>query len=106
MLRKVLSAAVGLSFSLPYLLDGTPELPETKRNAICILYPNGSNVRGLVSFSQENILSPTKIAVSVRGLNPNGKHGIHIHEFGDLTEGCVTAGPHYNPTKKTHGSPF
>jgi Cu-Zn family superoxide dismutase len=41
----------------------------------------------------------------VQGLNPKGKHGFHIHEFGDLTEGCATAGPHYNPHNSTHGGP-
>lgn len=28
---------------------------------------------------------------------------MHIHEFGDLTEGCKSAGSHYNPHAKTHG---
>lgn len=63
-------------------------------------------MRGVASFSQENLLSPVKIAVVVKGLNPNSKHGIHIHEYGDLTEGCVTAGAHFNPEKKNHGGPF
>ena len=39
----------------------------------------------------------------MRGLNPNSLHGFHIHEFGDLSEGCKTAGPHYNPFRKDHG---
>lgn len=105
MIRKALSLVVASSF-LPLLALDEQTAPDTKRHAICILYPNDSNVRGLASFSQDSINSPTKIACSVKGLNPNQKHGIHIHEFGDLTEGCATAGPHYNPHNKKHGGPF
>ena len=38
----------------------------------------------------------------IKGLK-DGLHGIHIHEFGNLTNGCTTAGGHYNPFKKNHG---
>ena len=79
---------------------------DVTRNAICILHPDGdSNTHGVVSFSQPDFSSPTKIVANVRGLNPNAFHGFHIHQFGDLTEGCKTAGPHFNPHGKNHGGP-
>jgi Cu-Zn family superoxide dismutase len=62
-------------------------------------------VKGLVSFQQDSIDQPTRISATVQGLPPNSKHGFHIHEFGDLTEGCKSAGSHYNPLGKTHGGP-
>ena len=105
MFRKTFGLAVTSTFTSLFLLD-QQNAPDTKRHAICILYPNNSNTRGVASFSQDNINSATKIAVSVKGLSPNGKHGIHIHEFGDLTEGCATAGAHYNPLNKKQGGPF
>ncbi len=77
-----------------------------KRSAICILFPdNGSSVTGLVSFHQESFEEKVKIVANVRGLNPNSLHGIHIHQYGDLSQGCITAGPHFNPFNKVHGGP-
>ena len=46
----------------------------------------------------------TKITGTVTGLAP-GNHGFHIHQFGDYSAGCVSAGPHFNPAGKEHGSP-
>ncbi|CAD8069792.1 unnamed protein product [Paramecium sonneborni] len=77
------------------------------RHALCILFPDfNSGVNGVVSFSQEHINSKTKIAAVVRGLKPNSLHGIHIHEYGDLSNGCTTAGSHYNPFGHDHGGPL
>lgn len=34
-----------------------------------------------------------------------GFHGLHIHECGDISNGCESLGPHYNPRCARHGSP-
>ena len=33
-------------------------------------------------------------------------HGFHIHQFGDLTNGFINAGNHFNPFNKSHGGPI
>ncbi len=103
MFKKLLPVSLALT---PSLLSDSNPIP-TPLSALCILYPDGnSKVHGLVSFHQENYTAPTKISAVVENLKPNSLHGFHIHEFGDLTQGCTTAGPHYNPFSKTHGHPL
>jgi len=46
----------------------------------------------------------TVIHGEVEGL-PAGLHGFHVHAFGDVTGGCATTGPHFNPFGKQHGAP-
>ena len=38
----------------------------------------------------------TLMSGEVTGLTP-GLHGIHVHTFGDLSDGCASTGGHYNP---------
>jgi len=76
----------------------------TPVNAICILKPdNNSGVSGTVTFSQSK-KNETNIHADVQGLKP-GLHGFHVHEYGDLRQGCQTAKAHYNPFTKNHGAP-
>ena len=72
--------------------------------AVCVMKPDGeNNVHGLVKFVQTEG-QQVKITAEITALTP-GLHGFHIHEFGNLIEGCKSAGPHYNPFGKEHGGP-
>lgn len=64
---------------------------------------SSQGVTGTVRFVQQEG-QKIRIQAEVAGLAP-GLHGFHIHEWGNLTNGCVTAGPHYNPMGKVHGGP-
>ena len=46
----------------------------------------------------------THVTGEVTGL-VQGEHGFHIHQFGDYSEGCISAGSHFNPSGKNHGGP-
>lgn len=64
-----------------------------------------SKITGTVTFEQANESSPTTVSWNITGHDPNAERGMHIHQFGDNTNGCTSAGPHYNPFGKTHGAP-
>ncbi|CAL8577212.1 Superoxide dismutase [Cu-Zn] [Xanthoria parietina] len=64
-----------------------------------------SNVKGTVTFEQASEQSPTTISYDIQGNDPSAKRGMHVHQFGDNTNGCTSAGPHFNPFSKEHGAP-
>ncbi|GFS09531.1 superoxide dismutase [Cu-Zn] [Elysia marginata] len=81
--------------------------------ATCLIRPptDTSPVGGVVSFYQGSDVDDVLITVKISGLEPlaedsnNLKHGFHIHQWGDITGGCLSTGGHYNPTDKNHGAP-
>ncbi|KAH0471025.1 hypothetical protein IEQ34_000748 [Dendrobium chrysotoxum] len=73
------------------------------KEAVAVL-KGSSQVEGIVTLFQENDGSPTTVKVRVSGLTP-GPHGFHVHDYGDITNGCISTGSHFNPNKMTHGAP-
>ncbi len=73
--------------------------------AVCVLHPTkGSEVHGTVTF--EAVEKGIRVVADVSGLKP-GKHGFHIHEFGDCSSDSATsAGGHFNPTGMPHSMPM
>eukprot|EP00735_Rhodelphis_limneticus_P008942 TRINITY_DN2407_c0_g1::TRINITY_DN2407_c0_g1_i1::g.9013::m.9013 TRINITY_DN2407_c0_g1::TRINITY_DN2407_c0_g1_i1::g.9013 ORF type:complete len:164 (-),score=50.15,sp/O73872/SODC_DANRE/61.84/1e-60,Sod_Cu/PF00080.15/7.5e-48 TRINITY_DN2407_c0_g1_i1:413-874(-) len=69
-----------------------------------VAYLVGASCKATVRFEQEAEDKPTTVSVEASGLKA-GDHGFHIHAFGDLTNGCISAGPHFNPDNKSHGAP-
>ncbi len=74
------------------------------QTAKSVLHPTkGNQVTGTVTFTVVD--GGVRVVADLEGLKP-GEHGFHIHEFGDCSapDGS-SAGGHFNPTKKHHGSP-
>jgi len=59
--------------------------------------------KGLITLHQDTP-ELCEIRYKITGLEV-GEHGFHIHEFADFSEGCKSAGPHYNPHLRQHGGP-
>jgi Cu-Zn family superoxide dismutase len=79
-------------------------LTKDPRTTVAVLRGD-AGVSGVVKFSQESENAPTIIEYEVQHTDANAERGMHIHEFGDNTNGCTSAGPHFNPFGKTHGAP-
>ena len=56
---------------------------------------------GFVKFEQKK--DYIKVTGHIEGLKKNSAHAIHVHEYGDLSDGCNSACAHFNPFKKQHG---
>jgi copper chaperone for superoxide dismutase len=74
---------------------------ESTNAAVAQLF--GGVVKGVVRFSQDD-KGACIIDGTIDGLAP-GYHGLHVHECGDISQGCESVGGHYNPKNVRHGSP-
>ncbi|HEX6985360.1 MAG TPA: superoxide dismutase family protein [Planctomycetaceae bacterium] len=80
---------------------------ERPTKAVAVLFPVGdSGVSGVLTIEQQG-RDRVSIGGTVRGLEPNSRHGFHIHEFGDLRdlEKGRSVGDHFAPHGSPHGRP-
>ncbi|CAF0875410.1 unnamed protein product [Didymodactylos carnosus] len=75
-----------------------------KLQAVAVLHDQQNGVQGYVDFSQSADGTVT-ISGEIKGIPDKSKRGFHIHEFGDTTNGCTSAGAHFNPDKNDHAGP-
>ena len=68
--------------------------------AVAVMAPNDNGVDGVVRFRDTG--KGVEINYDITGM-ADGEHGFHIHEYGDLTDGCQSACAHFNPFGTTHG---
>ena len=73
------------------------------KNAICVLTNTTiDSIEGTIKLSEQD--NGSLIDINIKGLPP-GLHGFHIHNKGNLTDGCKSLCSHFNPFDKNHGGP-
>lgn len=76
--------------------------PEPSWRALAILIPDSStnnssdnnDIKGQIVFHQWSPNNFVRITINATGI-PYGKHAVHIHFYGDISQGCKSTGPHY-----------
>ncbi|XP_059152182.1 LIM domain-containing protein A-like [Physella acuta] len=63
------------------------------------------NIKGFPVAEQNKTLDNQTLSDgrNNEGLTLTQKHGIHVHEFGDFSQGCASFGGHFNPFGHSHG---
>jgi Cu-Zn family superoxide dismutase len=85
----------------------------TFTSAVCIVAPSGptsQNVNGWVRFDQATAAGPTTVTAMITGFTKDSIHGLHIHQWGDMSAlDSTSAGPHYTgvtyDATQTHSIP-
>lgn len=95
----IVLATMGVSAQGPAMSMDAPG------KAVAVLIPTkGSSVMGTVTFIK--VEKGTRVQAALSGV-PAGKHGFHVHEFGDASSpDGKAAGSHFDPKMaKKHGDP-
>ncbi len=108
-MKRSITLGLVLAFALVVATDSLDAADVTTENAlassaaVCVIVPVGDHqVSGTLRFVQDG--DTVHITGTVKGLSP-GKHGFHVHEFGDVsgTKNGKSTGGHYNPEGTKHG---
>src|SRR5437016_9160495 len=107
-MNSVRASLIGLMFLSFAGLLALAQTPAAKSavslKGISVLHPTaGNKVSGTVTFTP--VTDGVRVHAEIAGLTP-GKHGFHIHEFGDCSAAdAISAGAHFNPNNQPHAGP-
>lgn len=102
-MKRIALAAVPL-FVVAACSQEAPVLHETgvETFTATVVPTEGNRAEGVVSFRRTG--DGIAITAQIEGLEPNSRHGFHIHQYGDCTSpDAESAGGHFNPTGERHG---
>lgn len=76
-----------------------------KKYAITKIFTDKNNTKtkitGFIYFTQSSN-GKVRVSYDVKGLS-DGKHGFHVHTYGDLTNNCMSSAGHFSISKHNHG---
>ena len=88
-------------------LPNIPELCEGNTLTAVANFDNGQGAVGQIFFRQDGCNGNVSLSGTVKLDNgsSNANHGYHIHQYGDVTNGCgpSSTGGHFNPYQSPQG---
>lgn len=75
----------------------------TGRNAVAVFQGQQNGIIGSLKFYQPSITEHCIVHVELKNCKPNHMFACHVHEAGDLLEGCASTCSHFNPFGNLHG---
>ena len=76
--------------------------PDTRKFICQVRGVDDDKLKGHIYFTEKDNVNYTEIKLDLYDL-PSGLRGFHIHERGNLLDGCTSLCGHFNPYNKTHG---
>jgi len=100
----ILALMVFLIAGTAFAQHDMQQMAKGPTKAVAVVFPaKDKTVKGTITFVQTE--KGVKVVAHLEGLAP-GKHGFHVHEFGDCSApDFMSAGGHFNPTQMSHGAP-
>ncbi|KAK0451145.1 superoxide dismutase [Desarmillaria tabescens] len=92
------SLLLALALALPVFSSDSCSVTQ----AVAVLGGGTGAVSGIVVFAQ-NECGAVTVTGFIQGLDSSALRGLHVHDSGNLTDGCTSTGEHYNPFNTTHG---